>query len=306
MVTWHEYPAVDRRRRKAGIAADQHLDPGQVSEVTHQGVHHEFRLDAEAGRPFLPDQTAARYILDDQYSHRSTLPLLPVIPVIDLAGGRAVHATGGERRHYPALRSALSGSDLPAEIVAAFLGMHPFTRLYIADLDALSGRPGQTAIIADLARRFPQLELWVDAGIATLDQWLRWQSLRIGTAVLGSETIAPGLLAALADHQEDYILSLDYRQGRLLGTAADTVPPALWPARVIVMSLDHVGRSGGPDVDRLQRLKLDHPRHQLYAAGGVRDADDLRRLQALGMAGALLASAMHSGAIDSRALSTVP
>lgn len=226
--------------------------------------------------------------------------------MIDLAGGRVVHATGGDRRSYPAIRSVLSDSDLPTEIIAGFLRVHPFTRLYIADLDALCGRDDQTSVIAELAGRFPQIELWVDAGFATMDQLVRWQSLQIGTAVLGSETIGPGLLAALVGQQDDYILSLDYRQGRLLGCADDTVSPSLWPARVIVMSLDHVGHHAGPDFDRLQRLKIGNPQHNLYAAGGVRHADDLHRLQALGLAGALLASALHNGAIDSHTMPFVP
>ncbi|MBC8130797.1 MAG: nickel transporter, partial [Rhizobiaceae bacterium] len=36
----------------------------------------------------------------------------------------------------------------------------------------------------------------------------------------------------------------------------------------------------------------------VFAAGGVRDEDDLMRLEKAGIAGALVASALHDGRID--------
>ena len=48
------------------------------------------------------------------------------------------------------------------------------------------------------------------------------------------------------------------------------------------------------------------PRKRLYAAGGVRGADDLRELRALGCAGVLVASALHDGRLGRDALEALP
>ena len=53
--------------------------------------------------------------------------------------------------------------------------------------------------------------------------------------------------------------------------------PSLWPARVIVMTLDRVGSGGGPDVARLQDIASRAGSRRVYAAGGIRDRADLDR-----------------------------
>ena len=68
------------------------------------------------------------------------------------------------------------------------------------------------------------------------------------------------------------------------------------------MTLARVGGGEGPDFARAERFLHDYPGHRYVAAGGVRNDNDLRRLQELGMAGVLIASALHSGAVDERTL----
>jgi phosphoribosylformimino-5-aminoimidazole carboxamide ribotide isomerase len=65
------------------------------------------------------------------------------------------------------------------------------------------------------------------------------------------------------------------------------------------MTLARIGSDLGPDEDQLRDLRRRAPRHDLFAAGGVRDATDLSRLALLGAAGVLLASALHNGSLTS-------
>jgi phosphoribosylformimino-5-aminoimidazole carboxamide ribotide isomerase len=225
-----------------------------------------------------------------------------LIPVIDIASGRVVHARGGNRAAYPPLESTLCDSSLPGQVVASLLQLHPFTHLYIADLDAITGRGAQTALVQELYARFPGLHLWVDAGLHTAADCRRWLRDCPATAVLGSETLADAaVLAALPDTGR-VVLSLDFRGERLLGPADLLQQTAHWPQHVIGMSLDHVGNTGGPDLRRIRQLRPDAGDRQLYAAGGVRDAADLQRLQDAGADGALLASALHNGRIGAAQL----
>ncbi len=221
-----------------------------------------------------------------------------LIPVIDLAQGRVVHARSGRRDDYLPVHSTLCRSCEPTEVIAGLLRLHTFTTLYIADLDAIRGLGDQNCVLEKLRDRFPDLEIWIDPGINTRTRYHQWQQLALGSAVVGSETLSDsGLLQNTLAADTDTVLSLDFNADRLLG------PPDLlersehWPRRVIVMCLDRVGSNEGPDTERMQQLRRKSPRSELFAAGGVRDVDDLLRLRQLGVTGALLASALHDGRI---------
>jgi phosphoribosylformimino-5-aminoimidazole carboxamide ribotide isomerase len=82
----------------------------------------------------------------------------------------------------------------------------------------------------------------------------------------------------------------------------DLLQPASWPERLIVMNLDHVGADNGPDIDQLKTLMALRPDCDWYAAGGVRNIDDIMALENAGASGVLIASALHRGKIDKQAI----
>ena len=86
-----------------------------------------------------------------------------VVPVIDLKGGRAVHAVGGQRDQYQPLRGIWQASPHPERLARALRDGLGLDALYLADLDAIQGgRPG-TAIYRQLDSL--GLDLWIDAGL---------------------------------------------------------------------------------------------------------------------------------------------
>ena len=89
------------------------------------------------------------------------------------------------------------------------------------------------------------------------------------------------------------MLSLDFRGNAFQGPPKILDEPALWPNRVIVMTLARVGSAAGPDLERLAAIRSIAGGREIYAAGGVRDANDLAALKAGGAAGALVATALH-------------
>ena len=64
-----------------------------------------------------------------------------------------------------------------------------------------------------------------------------------------------------------------------------------------MLDLARVGSGEGPDVALLGELHARFPDVELLAGGGVRDAADLRALAGAGASGALVATALHGGAI---------
>ena len=212
--------------------------------------------------------------------------------------GQVVHARRGQRETYAPLRSPLSPSADPAAVVAGLLRLFPFQTIYIADLDALQGKPPQTALIAELVQGLPAVTFWLDAGAPAAGPAHGPQV----APVLGSEALRDDNLERLTDLGPEAILSLDFYHGRLLGPARLLEQPALWPERIILMNLSQVGSLEGPDVAGAAHFIRHHPRHRWIAAGGVRDAGDLATLARSGVAAVLVASAIHNGAIDAGSL----
>ena len=224
---------------------------------------------------------------------------MELVPVIDLMGGVVVHARGGRRTEYRPIVTPLSASSEPRQVVAGLLRLAPFRRLYVADLDAISGGAPHDAIVEGLAAAHPAVEFWIDRGIADAASARAWLARAPGTLVVGSESLAAAAtLACLADERR-IVLSLDFRADTFLGPEAVLQDAAVWPGRVIVMTLARVGRGAGPDLNRVRDIVARAGTRAVYAAGGVRDAADVRALAALGAAGVLVASALHAGGITS-------
>lgn len=223
-----------------------------------------------------------------------------LIPVVDLKGGRVVHARGGNRRAYLPVNSRLCTGSAPGDVMDGFLGLYPFSTVYVADLDAIEGDGDNLETVRNLAIRFPAIELWVDCGVRDNSACARWLDARCGALVLGSESqqsveTAADLLAG--ERKDRMILSLDFRDDGFIGPPQLLGQPETWPDRVIVMTLGRIGGNKGPDLDRLRWLIGTAPGKKIFAAGGVRGFDDLTVLSGLGASGVLLASALHDGRI---------
>ncbi len=217
---------------------------------------------------------------------------MQVIPVLDLIEGRVVRAKMGDRDAYRPIETPLSATADPIDVTRGLMRLGPFPTLYIADLDAIRGRGDNFAALARLREAFPDVELWIDNGAATLATVEATQLY--GVPVLGSESQAD---AALVASRRDALLSLDFRGEAFQGPPELLSRPGLWPERVIVMTLHRVGGGAGPDFERLAAIRARADGRRLYAAGGVRDGADLTALKSAGAAGVLVASALHDGRI---------
>jgi HisA/HisF family protein len=227
---------------------------------------------------------------------------LNLIPVVDLLKGQVVRAVRGDRKAYRPIVSALCASSDPVT-VARILCEHCAARqLYVADLDALQGGAVQIAVLADLLRALPGIELWLDAGLADAPagQALREQLapyasrivLVFGSESLRSREALERCFEATAG-DPGAALSLDRRDGQRLDAAGCWDAVELWPKRLIVMTLERVGSGAGPDLETLQEVRRLAPGAMVIGAGGIRSEDDLARASAAGADAWLVASALH-------------
>jgi len=223
---------------------------------------------------------------------------MQIIPVIDIRRGIVVHAKGGNRDAYPPLKSVLTGSTDVSQVIEDILSWHPFGQLYIADLDAIETAKHRPEFYADLVNRFAMTEIWLDAGITNQADFTRYPHMQNLKLVVGSETLQSISLVEDKALRQSMILSLDRRGQKVLGNHDLWTQTELWTDKTIVIDLDVVGANQGPSLDWLKALSGQRPDIEWYAAGGVRNQVDLKQLQEIKAAGALIASALHTGKLD--------
>ena len=239
-----------------------------------------------------------------------------VIPVLDLRGGLAVHARGGVRHGYTAVRSHLleGGKHVDGDATALAHACRIVTGddvLYVADLDAITGGPVQWACLGALAAA--GADLWVDAGVTTVERGRGIAALPSARVIVGLETLyAPEMLADIASEigGDRVAFSLDLRSGvpvSAVPALASMAPPALAEmagaagvSTIIAVDLARVGTGAGLDLVTIRSLREAVPVVELVVGGGVGSSADLAVLAAEGVQGVLVASALHDGRLTAR------
>jgi phosphoribosylformimino-5-aminoimidazole carboxamide ribotide isomerase len=233
---------------------------------------------------------------------------MDVIPVIDVRFGVAVQAVRGQRSDYRPLRTPLAEGSDPLAVAAGLMRLASFSTLYVADLDGIEGRGGNAGLVDLLAAALPGVAILVDDGAPVREAAARIAGgIGAVTPVIGTESLASeaDVAAMRALPHAAYVLSLDFKDGCFAGPQAVLNEPEHWPQRVIAMTLARVGSGDGPDMSTLSEILRLGGGRAVYAAGGVRDASDLEALRDLGCAGALVASALHSGKITAGDLNEI-
>jgi phosphoribosylformimino-5-aminoimidazole carboxamide ribotide isomerase len=224
---------------------------------------------------------------------------MQIIPVIDLKEGLVVHAKQGRREHYAPIQSPLCQSADLEKVIAAYLRLHRFKTFYIADLNAITGNHDHQALLNHLLTNYTELTFWIDSGYQNAPGF--YHQYRNYLPVLGSESYTSANYSDLLTFQKKYILSLDFSDTQPLGAKQIFTSTALWPEHIIIMTLHRVGSNQGPDFEKLQQFSG----YNVIAAGGIRGVEDLVQLKQKGVKSALLASALHSGAIGTQDLQKI-
>ena len=226
-----------------------------------------------------------------------------IIPVLDLMNHQVVHAIEGNRHQYSPIASKLTASTDPIAVTKALLALYPFKHLYIADINAIQKTGGHKRIIQEIALDLPGIEIWLDAGFDNESTIKSWQLPNI-RPVIGTESMdsTEQYLSLIKASHNSPILSLDFKNNKLQGPNEFVDDVTFWTKEVIVMTLDKVGSNAGPDIETLSHINRQSKISKLYAAGGVRNTEDIKVLQSLNIHGALIASALHNSAISNKEL----
>jgi phosphoribosylformimino-5-aminoimidazole carboxamide ribotide isomerase len=227
-----------------------------------------------------------------------------ILPVLDLMKGLVVRAQGGRRKEYRPLVSKLIRSSHPLDVAQAYRFHFGLKELYVADLDAIAGRPPALEIYASLRRR--GFRLWLEAGIKELPNAQPLADAGIETIIAGLETLTgPDVLEKLCKKYSParIVFSLDMKKGQPFGQAETWGDEPIDIARrvlacgiqrLLVLDLARVGVGKGIGTEDLCRqIAKEYPKVELSAGGGVRGPEDLVTLKKTGVKVALVASALH-------------
>lgn len=228
--------------------------------------------------------------------------MLRCILACDLLGGVVVRGVRGERDRYRPIGeySRIVSTSDPDEMIAA---MRP-RETYVADLDRITGRGDSLPIITRLSKL---TRVMADAGVSRREDVGQVRAAA-RSVILGTET-AP--LALIRECQgPDVVVSVDMKGGRMMARdPALDLPPlevvklldGLELGGLILLDVARVGSGEGVDFGLLEAAAA-ASRHDVIAGGGVRGPEDLDRVRDAGGAGAIVASAVHAGAIPLKTL----
>jgi phosphoribosylformimino-5-aminoimidazole carboxamide ribotide isomerase len=245
---------------------------------------------------------------------------MKVVPVVDVKGGLAVHAVGGRRDQYQPLRSIWQATPLPEQLASASRDGLGLESLYLADLDAIEGRPPRFDLYRQLGALVP--DLWIDAGLRDArdsDRFFDAALLNLN-AVVGLESVSsPRDLADIAERMgaDRTIFSLDLFEGR-----PRIAPGADWKAdeplaiarrairagvrRLILLDLARVGTGRGTGTHRiLAGLRQECPDVEISVGGGISGVEEILELRKAGATAVLVGSAIHDGRIGRRELERI-
>ena len=225
-----------------------------------------------------------------------------IIPVIDIKDGQVVMAKQGQRETYKPINSNLCTSSSIEAVVNGFLSIHSFKIIYIADLNAITNKGNNNLLINKIIDKFKYIEFWVDNG-KKIQNLVELTGINY-KLVIGSEYQKITNYESYSGYLDSTILSLDFFPDKGYTGPEELLKNAdLWPENIIIMTLDRVGKNEGPDIERLKYFSQKYPDKNFIAAGGVRNEQDLFSLRKIGIKHALIASALHSGVINTEIIS---
>lgn len=231
------------------------------------------------------------------------MPVIEIIPAIDIRGGRCVRLFQGDYAQETVY------SNNPVAVALKWQSMGA-PRLHIVDLDgAASGETVNLNIISQIAQ---SAVVPIQLGGGIRDAAVIGKLLKTGVdrVVLGTAAVEnPELVReACRKYGDAVIVSLDGRDGRMAvnGWREETDIPVvdfarqmaeLGVARFVFTDISRDGTLTEPNFTALYEL-IQAVKVPVIASGGIASLSHLKILKLIGASGAILGKSLYTGAID--------
>ena len=226
-----------------------------------------------------------------------------LLPAIDLYEKKVVRLTRGDYAQMTVYNDdPVAQAKLFQEAGAQWL--------HTVDLEGAKDGSTPNYSVIEAICKDTNLKVEIGGGIRSLDTIQKYLDAGVERVILGTKAVTdPAFLEESLDKFGSHIaVGVDIKDGKIaikgwLETAQDSVEDfftklcKLGVSTVICTDVSKDGMLSGTNVDLYrqlsQKFSLD-----LIASGGVSSQEDLTRLKALGLYGAILGKALYTGALD--------
>jgi phosphoribosylformimino-5-aminoimidazole carboxamide ribotide isomerase len=181
--------------------------------------------------------------------------------------------------------------------------------LHIIDLDAALERGSNKETVLKIIKN-AKVPVQVGGGMRSENIARGWLESGAGRIVIGTMAYSqPSVLAKLLDSYgpERVVVAADYKDGEIVtrgwtegqGISVEAAAKRFERAGVTNLLTTSVGRDGmgaGPDTETVRTL-AGSTGMGIIASGGIRDLEDLERLQEAGARGAIIGRALYEGSV---------
>lgn len=230
-----------------------------------------------------------------------------IIPVMDIMDAQVVHGVAGQREKYEPIRSRIVEGSNPTDVAEAFRHIFGIEEIYVADLDAISGKGDNMSSVTEIVDSV-EVGVLLDAGVRSKVDVEKLLESGVPRVVMATETVQSfeDMMDIARHHSKEVIGSLDLMHGKTLGSSLDfrdkmpadaaRMIESSGVRELIVLELALVGSAQGPVHRGLVEVRR-NTNMTIIAGGGVRNREDLRKLHSLGIEAALVATALHNEGI---------
>lgn len=227
-----------------------------------------------------------------------------IFPAIDMYGGKAVRLYRGDYEQMTVY------SDNPVSVARDFV-LAGAEQIHMVDLEG--ARDGDMPNLGTVREIYKATGAFIElgGGIRSLDALARVFDAGVSRAILGTAAVSdPAFLeAAVAKYGNKIAAGCDLRDGVVAvkgwlessGVTADEFfsrMTALGIDTIICTDIARDGAMRGANAALYGEIMAAHPGIKLVASGGVSGMEDIGRLRALNLYGAIVGKAYYTGAID--------
>ena len=227
-----------------------------------------------------------------------------LFPAIDLYDGKAVRLYKGDYAQITVY------SEDPAAVAADFAAAGA-KHIHIVDLEG--AKNGMTPNLETVLRIREKSGLFceIGGGVRNMDVVNTYMEAGLDRVILGTAAVEnPEFVReAVARYGEKIAVGVDLKEGFVAvkgwteKSALDAVSfirqmQLLGVRTLIVTDISKDGAMQGTNHDLYGRLQAEFPAMQFVASGGVSSLEDVKRLAAAGLYGAIIGKAYYIGAID--------
>lgn len=227
-----------------------------------------------------------------------------IFPAIDMYGGKAVRLYRGDYEQMTVY------SDDPVSVARDFV-LAGAEQIHMVDLEG--ARDGDMPNLGTVREIYKATGAFIElgGGIRSLDALARVFDAGVSRAILGTAAVSdPAFLeAAVAKYGNKIAAGCDLRDGVVAvkgwlessGVTADEFfsrMTALGIDTIICTDIARDGAMRGANAALYGEIMAAHPGIKLIASGGVSGMEDIGRLRALNLYGAIVGKAYYTGAID--------